>query len=133
MSAPITCPLLLVPPLLLFPPTDLNSGVKRQKRAEEWAFAKAKEVEESKKKKKVETRKLICKKAIDYAQEREARLKGGFYVSPEAKLLFIVRIRGMHYGGGVMIGVCTDGLYTAHSWDNSCRREGQIRKESQGC
>lgn len=26
--------------------------------------------------------------------KREARLKGGFYVSPEAKLLFIVRIRG---------------------------------------
>ncbi|KAL7108661.1 hypothetical protein ACP275_02G158100 [Erythranthe tilingii] len=76
MSAPITCPLLLVPPLLLFPPTDLNSGVKRQKRAEEWAFAKAKEVEESKKKKKVETRKLICKKAIDYAQEYENQARG---------------------------------------------------------
>lgn len=26
--------------------------------------------------------------------KREARLKGGFYVKPEAKLLFIVRIRG---------------------------------------
>ena len=26
--------------------------------------------------------------------KREARLKGGFYVNPEAKLLFIVRIRG---------------------------------------
>ena len=26
--------------------------------------------------------------------KREARLKGGFYVSPEAKLLFVVRIRG---------------------------------------
>ncbi|KAL8039979.1 hypothetical protein ABFS82_10G068700 [Erythranthe guttata] len=84
-----------------------ESVLKKQKRAEEWALAKAKEVEESKKKK-VETRKLICKKARDYAQEyenqdkeliqlkREARLKGGFYVSPEAKLLFIVRIRGIN-------------------------------------
>ena len=26
--------------------------------------------------------------------KREARLKGGFYVNPEAKLLFIIRIRG---------------------------------------
>ena len=26
--------------------------------------------------------------------KREARLKGGFYVSPEAKLLFVIRIRG---------------------------------------
>jgi hypothetical protein len=26
--------------------------------------------------------------------KREARLKGAFYVSPEAKLLFVVRIRG---------------------------------------
>lgn len=25
---------------------------------------------------------------------REAKLKGGFYVEPEAKLLFIIRIRG---------------------------------------
>ncbi|CAD6234775.1 unnamed protein product [Miscanthus lutarioriparius] len=28
--------------------------------------------------------------------KREARLKGGFYVSPEAKLLFVVRIRGIN-------------------------------------
>lgn len=26
---------------------------------------------------------------------REAKLKGGFYVEPEAKLLFIIRIRGL--------------------------------------
>lgn len=26
--------------------------------------------------------------------KREARLKGGFYVNPEAKMLFIIRIRG---------------------------------------
>ncbi|GFP89365.1 60S ribosomal protein l7-2 [Phtheirospermum japonicum] len=81
-----------------------ESVLKKQKRNEEWALTKAKEVEEAKKKK-AETRKLICKKARDYAQEyekhdkeliqlkREARLKGGFYVNPEAKLLFIIRIR----------------------------------------
>ncbi|KRX90305.1 60S ribosomal protein L7-4, partial [Trichinella patagoniensis] len=28
--------------------------------------------------------------------KREARLKGGFYVCPEAKLLFIIRIRGIN-------------------------------------
>jgi len=28
------------------------------------------------------------------ALKREAKLKGGFYVDPEAKLLFIIRIRG---------------------------------------
>ncbi|XP_047949091.1 60S ribosomal protein L7-3-like [Salvia hispanica] len=28
--------------------------------------------------------------------KREARLKGGFYVNPEAKLLFIIRIRGIN-------------------------------------
>lgn len=26
--------------------------------------------------------------------KREARMKGGFYVCPEAKLLFVIRIRG---------------------------------------
>ncbi|KAK4483757.1 hypothetical protein RD792_010959 [Penstemon davidsonii] len=84
-----------------------ESFLKKQKRAEEWALVKAKEVEDAKKKK-VETRKLICKKARDYTKEyeeqekelirlkREARLKGGFYVNPEAKLLFIIRIRGIN-------------------------------------
>jgi hypothetical protein len=33
--------------------------------------------------------------------KREARLKGGFYVSPEAKLLFVVRIRG--YGSLTLV------------------------------
>ncbi|KAL0333589.1 UNVERIFIED_CONTAM: 60S ribosomal protein L7-2 [Sesamum angustifolium] len=84
-----------------------ESVLKKQKRAEEWALVKSKEVEVAKKKK-VETRKLICQKARQYAKEyeeqekelihlkREARLKGGFYVNPEAKLLFIIRIRGIN-------------------------------------
>ncbi|KAK4391992.1 60S ribosomal protein L7-4 [Sesamum angolense] len=79
-----------------------ESVLKKQKRAEEWALVKSKEVEVAKKQK-VETRKLICQKARQYAKEyeeqekelihlkREARLKGGFYVNPEAKLLFIIR------------------------------------------
>ncbi|KAK8595994.1 hypothetical protein V6N12_064497 [Hibiscus sabdariffa] len=60
------------------------------------------------KKKKVENRKLIFSRAKQYAKEyeaqekeliqlkREAKLKGGFYVDPEAKLLFIIRIRGIN-------------------------------------
>ncbi|XP_078441556.1 uncharacterized protein LOC144711429 isoform X1 [Wolffia australiana] len=35
--------------------------------------------------------------------KREARLKGGFYVEPEAKLLFIIRIRGFFVIRGVEI------------------------------
>ncbi|PWZ29336.1 60S ribosomal protein L7-4 [Zea mays] len=60
------------------------------------------------KKKSIESRKLIFTRAKQYAEEydaqekelvqlnREARLKGGFYVSPEAKLLFVVHIRGIN-------------------------------------
>jgi hypothetical protein len=35
--------------------------------------------------------------------KREAKLKGGFYVDPEAKLLFIIRIRGYAVYGIPMI------------------------------
>ncbi|KAL7133732.1 hypothetical protein ABFS83_12G159800 [Erythranthe nasuta] len=84
-----------------------ESVLKKQKRADEWALAKANELAVAKTKK-VADRKLICKKARQYAEEyekqakelidlkREARLKGGFYVNPEAKLLFIIRIRGIN-------------------------------------
>ncbi|KAE8676436.1 60S ribosomal protein L7-2 [Hibiscus syriacus] len=83
-----------------------ESLLKKQKRNEEWELAKEQELEASKKKK-VENGKLI-KRAKQYAKEyeakeeeliqlkREAKLKGGFYVDPEAKLLFIVRIRGIN-------------------------------------
>lgn len=37
--------------------------------------------------------------------KREAKLKGGFYVDPEAKLLFIIRIRGYVILFGVSIGI----------------------------
>ncbi|KAF3614152.1 60S ribosomal protein L7-4 [Capsicum annuum] len=84
-----------------------ESILKKQKRSEEWALAKKQELE-SAKKKNAENRKLIYNRAKLYAKEyeqqdkelirlkREARLKGGFYVDPEAKLLFIIRIRGIH-------------------------------------
>ncbi|KAL5221721.1 hypothetical protein ABZP36_026434 [Zizania latifolia] len=82
-----------------------ESVLKKRKREELWAADK-KEKALAEKKKAVESRKLIFARAKQYAQQydaqekelvqlkREARMKGGFYVSPEAKLLFVVRIRG---------------------------------------
>ncbi|KAL5232064.1 hypothetical protein ABZP36_030840 [Zizania latifolia] len=84
-----------------------ESVLKKRKREEQWAADK-KEKAVAEKKKAVESRKLIFSRAKQYAQEydaqekelvqlkREARMKGGFYVSPEAKLLFVVRIRGIN-------------------------------------
>ncbi|KAF9679823.1 hypothetical protein SADUNF_Sadunf06G0055100 [Salix dunnii] len=84
-----------------------ESVLKKQKRNEEWALTK-KEEKLALKKKNAENRKLIYSRAKQYAQQydeeqkelirlkREARLKGGFYVNPEAKLLFIIRIRGIN-------------------------------------
>ncbi|CAL5439317.1 unnamed protein product [Camellia sinensis] len=84
-----------------------ESVLKKQKRNEEWALKKQEELA-ALKKKNAKNRKLICKRAKQYSEEyeeqqkqlvqlkREARLKGGFYVNPEAKLLFIVRIRGIN-------------------------------------
>ncbi|KAI3935450.1 hypothetical protein MKW98_027590, partial [Papaver atlanticum] len=81
--------------------------LKKNKRDEEWALA-AKTAQEDQKEKNSVSRKLIYKRAEQYAKEyaeqerelirlkREAKLKGGFYVNPEAKLLFIVRIRGIN-------------------------------------
>ncbi|KAF8021696.1 hypothetical protein BT93_G1984 [Corymbia citriodora subsp. variegata] len=84
-----------------------ESVLKKQKRNEEWALAKKQELEATKKKN-AESRKLIYSRAKQYAKEyteqekelihlkREAKLRGGFYVDPEAKLLFIIRIRGIN-------------------------------------
>ncbi|KAI0518846.1 hypothetical protein KFK09_006282 [Dendrobium nobile] len=84
-----------------------ESVLKKRKREEQWALEKKQKLEE-KRKKNLENRKLIFKRAEQYAKEykkqereliqlkREARLKGGFYVCPEAKLLFIIRIRGIN-------------------------------------
>lgn len=82
-----------------------ESVLKKKKREEEWALAKKQQLEAAKKKK-AETRKIIYNRTKQYAKEydeeqkelirlkRQAKLKGGFYVNPEAKLLFIIRIRG---------------------------------------
>ncbi|GLT36394.1 hypothetical protein SLA2020_107760 [Shorea laevis] len=84
-----------------------ESVLKKRKRSEEWELAKKQEIEILKKKNAVK-RKLIFNRAKQYAKEyqeqekeliqlkREAKLKGGFYVDPEAKLLFIIRIRGIN-------------------------------------
>ncbi|XAR74044.1 hypothetical protein NMG60_11008203 [Bertholletia excelsa] len=84
-----------------------ESVLKKQKRNEEWAMKKKVEIA-ALKKKNAENRKVIYNRAKQYAKEyeeqqkeliklkREARLKGGFYVNPEAKLLFIIRIRGIN-------------------------------------
>nr|CAD1840277.1 unnamed protein product [Ananas comosus var. bracteatus] len=84
-----------------------ESVLKKRKREEEWALAK-KSAAEAKKKKDRENRKLIFTRAQQYSKEyesqekemirlkREARMKGGFYVCPEAKLLFVIRIRGIN-------------------------------------
>ncbi|KAK9281220.1 hypothetical protein L1049_004115 [Liquidambar formosana] len=84
-----------------------ESVLKKRKRNEEWALAKKQELEAAKKKS-TENRKLIFNRAKQYAKEyaeqekelirlkREAKFKGGFYVDPEAKLLFIIRIRGIN-------------------------------------
>ncbi len=84
-----------------------ESVLKKRKRSEEWALAKKQELEATKKKN-VANRKLIYVRAKQYAKEydeqqkeliqlkREAKLKDGFYVNPEAKLLFIIRIRGIN-------------------------------------
>ncbi|KAL9442313.1 hypothetical protein AB3S75_020752 [Citrus x aurantiifolia] len=84
-----------------------ESVLKKKKRGEEWALAKKQQLEAAKKKK-AETRKIIYNRTKQYAKEydeeqkelirlkRQAKLKGGFYVNPEAKLLFIIRIRGIN-------------------------------------
>ncbi|KAE8673644.1 60S ribosomal protein L7-2 [Hibiscus syriacus] len=56
-----------------------ESLLKKQKRNEEWELVKKQELEAAKKKKEKELIQL----------KREAKLKGGFYVDPEANLLFI--------------------------------------------
>ncbi|KAL6843870.1 hypothetical protein ACP4OV_026441 [Aristida adscensionis] len=84
-----------------------ESVLRKRKREEQWAVEK-KEKAAAAKKKAIEDRKTCFTRAKQYAEEyeakekelvelkREARMKGGFYVDPEAKLLFVVRIRGIN-------------------------------------
>ncbi|KAG7542407.1 Ribosomal protein L30 N-terminal [Arabidopsis thaliana x Arabidopsis arenosa] len=78
-----------------------ESVLKKRKREEEWALEK-KQNAEAAKKKNAENRKLIFKRAEQYSKEyaekekelislkREAKLKGGFYVDPEANLKLLI-------------------------------------------
>jgi large subunit ribosomal protein L7e len=84
-----------------------ESVLKKRKRDENWTKQK-KETELAAKKKSRDERKVIFKRAEAYVKEyrqqeadlirikREAKLKGGFYVEAEAKLLFVIRIRGIN-------------------------------------
>eukprot|EP00195_Chlamydomonas_chlamydogama_P017716 CAMPEP_0202890486 /NCGR_PEP_ID=MMETSP1392-20130828/868_1 /ASSEMBLY_ACC=CAM_ASM_000868 /TAXON_ID=225041 /ORGANISM="Chlamydomonas chlamydogama, Strain SAG 11-48b" /LENGTH=238 /DNA_ID=CAMNT_0049574063 /DNA_START=51 /DNA_END=767 /DNA_ORIENTATION=- len=80
---------------------------KKRKRDEQFAAQKAAAAVEGRKKAK-ENRAAIFKKAEAYVNEyraqekdlvrlkREAKSKNGFYVEPESKLLFVIRIRGLN-------------------------------------
>ncbi|VFQ78441.1 unnamed protein product [Cuscuta campestris] len=84
-----------------------ESVLKKQKREQEWALVKKQEIDATRKKNLLK-RKVIYQRAKQYSEEyekqlrdivlfkRQARLKGGFYVCPEPKLLFIIRIRGIN-------------------------------------
>eukprot|EP00250_Pteridium_aquilinum_P035840 c9991_g1_i1 orf=166-909(+) len=89
------------------PVTVPESVLKKRKRDEQWALARKEQATQAKLKS-VANRKVIFKRAEQYIKEyrqqeadlirlkREAKLKGGFYVDPEAKLLFVIRIRGIN-------------------------------------
>eukprot|EP00887_Chlorella_sp_A99_P008230 scaffold12.g8230.t1 len=90
------------------PPAAVPESVlKKRKRDEDWAAKKAAAAAEASKKARA-TRKEIFKRAEQYVKEyrqqeadlvrlkRDAKAKNGFYVEPEAKLVFVIRIRGMN-------------------------------------
>uniref|UniRef100_UPI0025A0C125 uL30 family ribosomal protein n=1 Tax=Klebsiella pneumoniae TaxID=573 RepID=UPI0025A0C125 len=89
------------------PPAVPESVLKKRKRDEDWAAKKASAAAGAKAKAAV-TRKEIFKRAEQNVKEyrtqeadlirlkREAKAKGGFYVEPEAKLVFVIRIRGIN-------------------------------------
>ncbi|CAM6128726.1 unnamed protein product [Calypogeia fissa] len=84
-----------------------ESVLKKRKRDEQWALAKKEELDAARTKSRSD-RKVIFKQTEEYLKEykkeesdlislkREAKLKGGFYVEAEAKLLFVIRIRGIN-------------------------------------
>jgi len=81
--------------------------LKKRKRDDQWAAAKSAELVATKSRN-AKNRTLIFKRAQQYEEEykkldaelinlkREAKLKGGFYVEPEPKLMFVIRIRGVN-------------------------------------
>uniref|UniRef100_A0A061RGE9 Large subunit ribosomal protein L7e n=1 Tax=Tetraselmis sp. GSL018 TaxID=582737 RepID=A0A061RGE9_9CHLO len=88
-------------------PSVPESVLKKRKRDEEWAAKKAAEATAAKQAA-AKKRKEIFKRAESYVAEyraqekdlirlrREAKAKGGFYVEPEAKVMFVIRIRGIN-------------------------------------
>eukprot|EP00244_Chara_vulgaris_P015133 TRINITY_DN9_c0_g1_i2.p1 TRINITY_DN9_c0_g1~~TRINITY_DN9_c0_g1_i2.p1 ORF type:complete len:250 (-),score=65.66 TRINITY_DN9_c0_g1_i2:636-1385(-) len=84
-----------------------ESVLKKRKRDEAWAKGRAEELREKRSKYK-KNRVVIFKRAEQYIKEyraqeadlvrlkRLAKLKGGFYVEPEPKVMFIIRIRGIN-------------------------------------
>ena len=84
-----------------------ESVLKRRKRDEQWAAQKATDAAEAKKAQE-KKREEVFKRAEKYVKEyeaqekdlirlkREARAKGGFYVEPEQKLIFVMRLRGLN-------------------------------------
>ena len=84
-----------------------ESVLKKRKRNEQWAADKLKAKEATRAKAKA-ARADIFKRAESYVKEyraqeadlirlkREARAKGGFYVADEAKIVFVMRIRGLN-------------------------------------
>uniref|UniRef100_A0A0D6R6U7 Ribosomal protein L30 ferredoxin-like fold domain-containing protein n=1 Tax=Araucaria cunninghamii TaxID=56994 RepID=A0A0D6R6U7_ARACU len=84
-----------------------ESVLKKRKRNEEWENDKKQQLAAAKAKN-AENRKMMCRRARFYKEhyekqeqelirlKREAKMRGGFYVDPEAKLLFIIRIRGIN-------------------------------------
>jgi len=84
-----------------------ESILKKRKRNDEWAVKKAAAADVAKKEAKSK-RKVIFKRAEQYVKEyrdqeadlirlkRAAKANNGFYVEPEAKVMFVVRIRGIN-------------------------------------
>jgi len=84
-----------------------ESILKKRKRDEDWSAKKLEATEAAKKKAKA-SRATIFKRAEQYVKEyrdkeadlirlkREAKAKGGFHVEAEAKLAFVVRLRGIN-------------------------------------
>ncbi|CAD7697710.1 unnamed protein product [Ostreobium quekettii] len=88
-------------------PAVPESILKKRKREEAWAAKRAADRAEAQKKHN-ENQKEVFKRAQQYVKEytarerelirmrREAKAAGGFYVEPEAKLAFVIRIKGIN-------------------------------------
>jgi len=88
-------------------PTVPESVLKKRKRDDAWAATKAKAAADAKAAAEKKSKEIFTR-AEKYVKEyrdqeadlirlkRDARKKDGFYVEPEAKLLFVMRLRGLN-------------------------------------